>query len=232
MIWTLTDGDTIFPISDGWSRIYKIVGEMNVNLRQSTQMAPPMRSEWPVAYPGRARRTLSFDLTVTFPPCSSFAAAEMQALDIPAQCPRGGELKGVNGSLQRTYAQAWIDAVRPKNLGVRNEFTFSVTAVNPSTQTLSTLAQMDIRSVANLYAITGLTGGGATNLDGLVTADVLPGFQVQIFVPVSGLNQLAVFRLFSGTDATNTDPTAGPLIVRPVDYDAGTNAKVWKRLDA
>lgn len=232
MIWTLTHGATVYAIADGTERIYRCAGDLSASMRQSTQVSAPMRSDWPVAFPDRAQRTLSFDIPVTFPACASYEEAAMQALDVPVQCPRGGVLTGLHGTSQRVYAQAWVDAISAKNMGVTNHFTFSITAVNPTEATLSPLALMDARYVANLPAITGLTGGTASDLDGLITVDVAAGFQTDVFAAIGALNQKATFRLYAGTDATNTDPDAGPVIVRPVDYHASTNAKVWKRLDA
>jgi len=232
MIWKLTEGETIFYLADGAGRNYQQLSALSFDLRQSTQEVQPLRAEWPVAFPSRASRALSFNLPVIFPPCASLEEAFEQALDIPVQCPRGGVLTGILGASQRTYSQAWVNTTHVETMGVTNLFNFSITAVNPSTATLSTLAQYDMRNIANLYAITGLTGGGTTKLDGYVTTDVLPGFQLQIFAAIGSLNQLATFRLYAGTDATNTDPDAGPVIVRPADFHASTNAKVWKRLDA
>ena len=232
MIWKLIDGETIFMIADGVGRTYQNLSTLSFDMRQTTQVAPPFRAEWPVAFPSRASRELSFNLPVIFPPCASLEEAFEQALDIPVQCPRGGELVGLLGAKQRSYSQAWVSATHVEMIGLTNLFNFAISAVNPTTATLSPLALMDSRYVANLHAITGLTGGGATKLDGLVTVDVAAGFQVDVFVSIGALNQLATFRLYAGTDATNTDPDAGAVIVRPVDYATTTNEKVWKRLDA
>ncbi|MFZ2279312.1 MAG: hypothetical protein WAW39_16080 [Prosthecobacter sp.] len=232
MIWKLTDGDNIFMICDGVGRTYQMLSRLTVDLSQATQVETPSRAQWPVAFPGRASRELHFTLPVTFPPCASFEEAFAQALDVPVQCPRGGVLTGILGTTQRSYSQAWVNTTHVDTIGVTNLFRFDVTAVNPTTATLSPLALMNINEVANLHAITGLVGGTATDLDSLITSDVLPGFQTDVFVAIGALNQLATFRLYEGTDATNTDPDAGPVIVRPVDYATTTNEKVWKRLDA
>jgi hypothetical protein len=88
-------------------------------------------------------------------------------------------------------------------------------------------AQMDARYVANLHTITGLTGGTATDLDGYTTTDVAAGFTAFILPTIGGVVQPKTFRLIAGTTAENTDPTAGLLVVRPDDYHASTNAKVW-----
>lgn len=70
-------------------------------------------------------------------------------------------------------------------------------------------------------AITALTGGTATCLDGLTTdgkADLL------VVLRISSV--LQEWALTAGTNAEDADND----IVRPDDYNASTNAQVWKRL--
>lgn len=67
-------------------------------------------------------------------------------------------------------------------------------------------------------AITGLTGGTATDLDGIVTVGVTVG-RVQL---VSLSQVLYLYELKAATTA-ESDPD----IIRPDDYNASTNAKVW-----
>jgi hypothetical protein len=73
----------------------------------------------------------------------------------------------------------------------------------------------------HLAAVTALTGGGATTLDGLATADILAGRVV--LVVISGEAQL--WQLLAGTTAESV--SGG--IVRPDDY-SGTNEKIWSRI--
>lgn len=70
-------------------------------------------------------------------------------------------------------------------------------------------------------AITGLTGGGSTKLDGLIT-DGKSSLLTTIYVA----SELQDWLLISGTDAE--DSAAG--IVRPDDYAASTNEQVWIRV--
>jgi hypothetical protein len=70
-------------------------------------------------------------------------------------------------------------------------------------------------------AITGLTGGGSTKLDGLITAG-----KSSLLTSIYVSSELQDWILFSGTNAE--DSANG--IVRPDDYDASTNAQVWKRV--
>ena len=76
-------------------------------------------------------------------------------------------------------------------------------------------------SVENLRGITGLTGGGATNLDGLVTAGgVIPTGTIAILT-ISTIRY--IYELVAGTDVESS-----PLVIRPDDYAASTNEVVWK----
>jgi hypothetical protein len=79
------------------------------------------------------------------------------------------------------------------------------------TESLANFAQ-------NQYAITGLTGGGAGNLDGIVTADITTAL-----VALRLSDAIKFYRLESGTDAESS-----PDIIRPDDYNGASNAKVWK----
>ncbi|MCF7785557.1 MAG: hypothetical protein K9N47_05510 [Prosthecobacter sp.] len=221
-----------FVIANGYDRTLSILSEGHLDLTQQTQVVTLSRDDAPTAFPEHAVRSLPLHYSVCFPPCDSLEDAMMQSRTVPVTCPQGGVLVEEHAGVRVTYAQAWVTAIRVQRMGVTNRFEFSLMATRPDIATPSPLALMNINEVANLYAITGLTGGGATKLDGLVTADVLPGFQMDVFVSIGALNQLATFRLYEGTDATNTDPDSGPVIVRPADYATTTNEKVWKRLDA
>lgn len=69
--------------------------------------------------------------------------------------------------------------------------------------------------------ITNLTGGAASDLDGIATVGVATGL-VQEVLLASGPT-LSKYALVAGTDAENA-----PSIVRPDDYAPTTNEKVWK----
>jgi len=76
---------------------------------------------------------------------------------------------------------------------------------------------------APLYykAITALTGGGTTALDGIPTVG-----KTSLLVLLYVSDELQSWRLFSGTTAED----AANGIVRPDDYNASTNAQIWKRI--
>jgi hypothetical protein len=79
-------------------------------------------------------------------------------------------------------------------------------------------------AVINLPAITGLTGGGATNLDGLVTAD--GRYPLNTVVALSYDLLLQHWKLVSSSSIT--DAPNG--IVRPTDYATTTNELCWKKI--
>lgn len=79
-------------------------------------------------------------------------------------------------------------------------------------------------AVLNLPTLTGLAGGGSTNLDGLVTAD--GRYPVGTIVALSYDLLLQHWKLESSDSIS--DPPSG--IVRPTDYATTTNEKVWKKI--
>lgn len=70
-----------------------------------------------------------------------------------------------------------------------------------------------------LQGVTGYTGGGSTNLDGVVTASLAVP---KLFVMVHPTDGLRFYLLRAGTDAAS-----GINIIHPTDYNASTNAKVF-----
>jgi hypothetical protein len=72
-----------------------------------------------------------------------------------------------------------------------------------------------------LLDITALTGGASTALDGIATASLAAPYLVDIII--SGGRKSYILQ-------TGTDAEAAPGIIRPDDYHASTNAKVWKQV--
>lgn len=75
--------------------------------------------------------------------------------------------------------------------------------------------------VAHRGEVTGRTGGGTANLDGIVTTTLTIPFAV--LIRIAGTGEL--WCLDTGTDAED-----GSFTVRPDDYNGLTNARVWKRI--
>ena len=69
--------------------------------------------------------------------------------------------------------------------------------------------------------VTGLTGGGSANLDGILTASGAATVGWKALVDVAGVAY--IYELESGTDAESS-----PDVIRPDDYAASTNEVVWK----
>ena len=87
-------------------------------------------------------------------------------------------------------------------------------AASPSTTGISS-AQI----IQYLPDVVGYTGGGTTKLDGLATAALTAG---RIFAFVHSTDGLVHYQLRAGTTAE-----ASPGIIRPDDYAATTNEKIW-----
>jgi hypothetical protein len=81
----------------------------------------------------------------------------------------------------------------------------------------------DIRPFVFLRGVTGLTGGGATNLDGIETADLSVSTPIVGYVNIAGT--ISFYKLAAGTTAESS-----PTTIRPDDYAGGTNEKVWTLL--
>ena len=80
---------------------------------------------------------------------------------------------------------------------------------------------LEQRAARYYSGITGLTGGGATKLDGITTVG-----KSSLISSIYVTSELQDWLLVAGTDAE--DSANG--IIRPDDYNASTNAKVWKRV--
>lgn len=76
-----------------------------------------------------------------------------------------------------------------------------------------------LSGISILKNVTGYTGGGATNLDGVPTIGLVPPIWVQIDHAADGIR---TFKLEAGTTAESS-----PAVIRPDDYNGSTNAKIW-----
>jgi hypothetical protein len=91
-----------------------------------------------------------------------------------------------------------------------------------------TRAQSDARFLGAMgVPFTALTGGAAGDLDALPTIDISVETAIRRVVrTISGARSLSEWLLIAGTTAEDVD--AG--IVRPDDYAAATNEKIWVRI--
>lgn len=90
-----------------------------------------------------------------------------------------------------------------------------------STTTTPTLSDLRLLFIQARPGFTALTGGGATSLDGEATAGGAQPTGATILTTVNAFPQ--VWKLTSGTDAED-----GLTVIRPDDYNASTNARIWK----
>lgn len=111
-----------------------------------------------------------------------------------------------SGSSTQTYQQ---------NASVSSDIITAATQPTPPVTVFST-GYMRVET-----GITGLIGGGATKLDGLITANGTYPTGICVFIVIGGIPQ--IWQLTSGTTAEN----ANNGVVRPDDYAATTNEKVW-----
>lgn len=110
----------------------------------------------------------------------------------------------------RTYGQAKVT--------LRNQAISGASSVPTPTADYFTKTETNAKFVGNQSSITALTGGTATDLDGIVTVGVAVGMTVVVILA----GQLSHYQLQAGTTAEND-----PVVIRPDDFNASTNAKVW-----
>ena len=91
----------------------------------------------------------------------------------------------------------------------------SVIGVSP---TVSATPSINILRVEP--SITGLAGGGVTNLDGIITASGNYAVGICIFLVIGGIP--AIYQLVNGV-ATESAPS----VILPDDYNGSTNTKHW-----
>ena len=71
--------------------------------------------------------------------------------------------------------------------------------------------------------ITSLTGGGSTDFHNYSTLLRSAGYAVEFYETISGFRR---YRLFAG-DGTSADDENSPIQIKPSDYNASTNCKIW-----
>lgn len=86
-----------------------------------------------------------------------------------------------------------------------------------------TAAEMRAQFVQNRSAVTGLTGGTSSDLDGIVTAGGAAAVGWMVAVEIGDV--VSLYELRSGTTAESS-----PDVIRPDDYAASTNEVYWQLL--
>lgn len=221
---TVTFNDMV--LADGDSRICKVASGLAPSGELGMEALEYLRAEWAVPV-ARGNRLITLPMIIELVPCADFETSLVQHLMYFKNLPAEGELKIQHGGALVTFSQAVCKTNKTRELeGLQNTVMLTFVCGEPVNSTLSILAQMDSRYTANMSSITGLTGGGSTKLDGLVTTDVAVGRLINLVINNGTIDELQFWKLYAGTDAEDT----GSGIVRPDDYDGSDNAKVWKRM--
>lgn len=194
--------------------------------QQANQISRPVRAEFirPIA---RGLRMHTIELVFRPPPAADYdEAAESLALYF-AELPQQGDLVLLAGNRELTFPDACVESFSPPpRVGISIQFPVRFIAGAVTYRTRSTLGAMDAR-YPNVISLTGLTGGGASNLDGLVTTDVNTGRMVDFYLLSGGVLMPHRWVLTAWTDETE-DAADGRVL--PDDFNTETNAKIWIRL--
>jgi hypothetical protein len=87
-----------------------------------------------------------------------------------------------------------------------------------------TVAVTTAQAILNFYTVSGLTGGGSTNLDGQATSNgALPAYAIAVLA-YGTPRASQMWQLVPGVDA------AASGIIRPTDFDSSLNPQVWKQI--
>lgn len=123
--------------------------------------------------------------------------------------------------LEVTDADGNRDTVISARVILRQELITTTPSVPTPTDDFYTENEADLRYWQNRFSITALTGGTATDLDGIVTAASAVQTGVGIGIVISGV--VYWYRLINSTAAENS-----PFYIRPNDYNNPANTRVWQ----
>ena len=125
--------------------------------------------------------------------------------------------------LQLTDASSNIRTVGQVVCLIRNEAIDEASTIPTPFPTYLNAAQIGQNYVQNRFQVTALDGGG-TALDGIPTGTTAnPSVPTDALVAIELSGALSFYQIVSGTDAQSL-----PDVVRPDDYAASTNERVWK----
>lgn len=213
-------------LADGEARTCKVAAGLAPSGELSMEILEYLRAAWAVPV-ARGNRIFQLPMNIQLPSNADFEGALVEALMYFANLPDEGELKIQHGAALVTFSQAVCAKVKVNEIdGLANDISLVFTCGEPTTATLSPLAQMDPR-YPNILNLTGLTGGAAGDLDAQITTDVAVGRYVDFDLLVSGDRIPHRWKLCTWTDETE-DADAGRVL--PDDFNSTTNPKFWLRL--
>ena len=136
----------------------------------------------------------------------------------------GGSVSaGSTLELQLVDASQNVRTVGQVDCLIRNEAIDEASTIPTPFPSYLNAAQIGQSFVQNRFEVTALDGGG-TALDGIPTGTTaLPTVPTDALVAIELSGALSFYQLVSGTDVQSL-----PDVVRPNDYAASTNERVWK----
>lgn len=173
--------------------------------------------------PQMADFTVDDTMDGTFFPVSASAGNTTATLPVASDVPPGFAI-----CIQKNDSSANTLVTDPATVTLSNEFQSAV-LVSDGNSWLVPLesagtASATIPSIQNRYLITATTGGTSTDLDGIATAASATPLFTMVMLAFGSPPLPQLWQLLAGTDAASAD------VVRPTDYNASTNAVVWKKL--
>lgn len=142
--------------------------------------------------------------------CNTFAFRELLGTSTTANTYLELEITDSGGN---EYTRAQIPIV------IRHEVIDEAALTSTSLPSAISSTDFQNQAVQNRSSITGLTGGGATNLDGIATVSATVGW----LLALNTGSGVVLYRLKSGTTAESS-----PTYIRPDDYATTTNEKYWE----
>jgi len=147
--------------------------------------------------------------------------AELNRLDEDNENDVASIAAGFEISYQIAGEGGWQSSINPFSLTINHDL-YSGEEGTPSAAAEPALYLLREDGIKHYPTITGLTGGGATKLDSIPTADEAIGGMFS-FIDETGTPILRAYRLEAGTAATSS-----PTVIRPTDYAATTNEKIFR----
>jgi len=178
-------------------------------------VTPAQQNGFIVALPASPTPTLTINSSLMQIPPSLIGSLDLTGAGV-TEILDGVAFETVDMTVQTNGM--WTSASAPVIVKTPNTFAGGV----PSTPAFGTAATV----VHYLSAITGLVGGGPTNLDGVHTTQLLRGTMVTLVLPIDpATEQDWQFIADPDPGVTVSDPDNG--IVVPLDYNISTNPNIW-----
>lgn len=138
----------------------------------------------------------------------------------------GNDVASLACSFELTYQPSgsggWRSSVEPVEFTIYHDILVGDEAT-PTNAGDPTQYLLKASGIEWLPTTTSQIGGTAADLDAIATVGVTVG-KLVMFKDADSADLLRTYQLTSGTDAESA-----PAVIRPDDYNASTNAKIWKQ---